>query len=220
MRGETAGQPTFSGEVLPGHRKRDDRTRPTGRLAHYLRPFWYHQHCPQCFLRRALAGASRPALKTWRGAHAAAGQVLLVGDRHRSLDPGCLVRRHVVHRPNGPGDLKQRAVRGEQEVARRLCARRQARIVHADDDHFDPPGPVWASVAAVLLHAYQRQAADQGYHCHHEWVNTTPAWIPLVVAGLSVVGTLTVGFAGGLIAQRWTDRRDSLHLGHSPPRCQ
>ena len=32
--------------------------------------------------------------------------------------------------------------------------------------------------------------------------------MPLIVAGLGVVGTLTAGIAGGLITQRWADRRD------------
>lgn len=41
------------------------------------------------------------------------------------------------------------------------------------------------------------------------WVSTTPLWVPLVVAGIGVVGTLTAGIAGGLITQRRADRRES-----------
>jgi hypothetical protein len=39
-------------------------------------------------------------------------------------------------------------------------------------------------------------------------VSTTPLWVPIVVAGIGVAGTLTAGIAGGLITQRWADRRD------------
>jgi len=39
-------------------------------------------------------------------------------------------------------------------------------------------------------------------------VSSTPLWVPLVVAGIGVAGTLTAGIAGGLIAQRWSDRRE------------
>ena len=43
---------------------------------------------------------------------------------------------------------------------------------------------------------------------HHECVSSTPLWVPLVVAGIGVAGTLTAGIAGGLITQRWSDRRE------------
>lgn len=39
-------------------------------------------------------------------------------------------------------------------------------------------------------------------------MTTTPLWVPLVVAGVGVLGTLTAGIAGVLIAQRWADRRE------------
>jgi hypothetical protein len=39
-------------------------------------------------------------------------------------------------------------------------------------------------------------------------VSTTPLWVPIAVAGIGVAGTLTAGIAGGLLAQRWADRRD------------
>lgn len=40
-------------------------------------------------------------------------------------------------------------------------------------------------------------------------MSSTPLWVPLVVAGIGVAGTLTAGVAGGLITQRWSDRRES-----------
>jgi hypothetical protein len=40
-------------------------------------------------------------------------------------------------------------------------------------------------------------------------MSSTPLWVPLVVAGIGVAGTLTAGIAGGLIAQRWSDRREA-----------
>ena len=43
---------------------------------------------------------------------------------------------------------------------------------------------------------------------HHGSVSTTPLWVPLVVAGLGVAGTLTAGIAGGLITQRWANKRE------------
>jgi hypothetical protein len=39
-------------------------------------------------------------------------------------------------------------------------------------------------------------------------VSTTPLWVPLVVAGIGVAGTLAAGIAGTLIAQRWANQRD------------
>jgi hypothetical protein len=39
-------------------------------------------------------------------------------------------------------------------------------------------------------------------------MSTTPLWVPLVVAGIGVLGTLAGGIAGGLLTQRWADRRD------------
>jgi hypothetical protein len=38
--------------------------------------------------------------------------------------------------------------------------------------------------------------------------STTPLWVPLVVAGIGVAGTLIAGIAGTLIAQRWANQRD------------
>ncbi len=43
---------------------------------------------------------------------------------------------------------------------------------------------------------------------HHGKVSTTPLWVPLVVAGIGVLGTLTAGIAGGLITQRWANERE------------
>jgi hypothetical protein len=43
---------------------------------------------------------------------------------------------------------------------------------------------------------------------HHECVSTTPLWVPLIVAGIGVAGTLVAGIAGGLIAQRWANARE------------
>ena len=46
----------------------------------------------------------------------------------------------------------------------------------------------------------------RGRDCgHHERVSSTPLWVPLVVAGLAVLGTL----AGVLVTQRWSDRREA-----------
>lgn len=39
-------------------------------------------------------------------------------------------------------------------------------------------------------------------------MSTTPLWVPLVVAGIGVAGTLTAGIAGGLITQRWADKHE------------
>ena len=39
-------------------------------------------------------------------------------------------------------------------------------------------------------------------------VSSTPLWVPLVVAGIGVAGTLVAGIAGTLIAQRWANQRD------------
>jgi hypothetical protein len=39
-------------------------------------------------------------------------------------------------------------------------------------------------------------------------VNTTPIWVPLVVAGIAVLGTLSGGITGALITQRQADRRE------------
>lgn len=39
-------------------------------------------------------------------------------------------------------------------------------------------------------------------------MSTAPLWVPIAVAGIGVAGTLTAGIAGGLLAQRWADRRD------------
>jgi len=39
-------------------------------------------------------------------------------------------------------------------------------------------------------------------------VSSTPLWVPLVVAGIGVAGTLTAGIAGALIAQRWASQRE------------
>jgi hypothetical protein len=42
-------------------------------------------------------------------------------------------------------------------------------------------------------------------YSHHGRVSSTPVWVPVVVAGLAVVGTL----AGVLVTQRWSDRREA-----------
>lgn len=39
-------------------------------------------------------------------------------------------------------------------------------------------------------------------------MSTTPLWVPLVVAGIGVVGTLTAGIAAGLITHRWANERE------------
>ncbi len=44
---------------------------------------------------------------------------------------------------------------------------------------------------------------------HHEPVSSTPLWVPLVVAGVGVAGTLTAGIVGGLITQRRADQREA-----------
>lgn len=41
-------------------------------------------------------------------------------------------------------------------------------------------------------------------HC----VDTTPVWVPLAVAGLGLLGTITAGIAGVVITQRRSDRRE------------
>lgn len=43
----------------------------------------------------------------------------------------------------------------------------------------------------------------------HKQMSSTPLWVPLVVPGIGVAGTLTAGIAGGLIAQRSSDRREA-----------
>lgn len=48
---------------------------------------------------------------------------------------------------------------------------------------------------------------DVGYH-HDGSMSTTPLWVPLVVAGIGVAGTLAAGVAGGLITQRWANERE------------
>jgi hypothetical protein len=49
-------------------------------------------------------------------------------------------------------------------------------------------------------------------------VSTTPLWVPLIVAGIGVAGTLTAGIAGGLITQRWSDRREASAWGRERQR--
>lgn len=39
-------------------------------------------------------------------------------------------------------------------------------------------------------------------------MTTTPLWVPLVVTGIGVLGTLTAGIASGLITQRWANERE------------
>lgn len=39
-------------------------------------------------------------------------------------------------------------------------------------------------------------------------MSSTPLWVPLVVAGIGVAGTLTAGVVGALIAQRWANQRE------------
>jgi hypothetical protein len=43
---------------------------------------------------------------------------------------------------------------------------------------------------------------------HYGSVSSTPLWVPLVVAGIGVEGALAAGIAGGLITQRWANRRE------------
>ena len=43
---------------------------------------------------------------------------------------------------------------------------------------------------------------------HYGSVSTTPLWVPLVVAGIGVAGTLTAGIAGGLVTQGWANKRE------------
>jgi hypothetical protein len=43
---------------------------------------------------------------------------------------------------------------------------------------------------------------------HHERVTSTPVWVPLVVAGIGVAGTLTAGTAAAVMTRRWSDRRE------------
>lgn len=50
---------------------------------------------------------------------------------------------------------------------------------------------------------------DLDYRAIMTWVSTTPLWVPLIVAGIGVAGTLTAGIAGGLITQRRADRREA-----------
>lgn len=45
---------------------------------------------------------------------------------------------------------------------------------------------------------------------HHELVSSTPLWVPLVVAGMGVAGTLGGGIAGAVFTRRWTERREEL----------
>jgi Ni/Co efflux regulator RcnB len=40
-------------------------------------------------------------------------------------------------------------------------------------------------------------------------MQTTPLWVPIVVAGVGVLGTIVAGIAGVLITQRQADRRDA-----------
>jgi hypothetical protein len=46
------------------------------------------------------------------------------------------------------------------------------------------------------------------FRLHNENVSSTPVWVPLVVAGIGVAGTLTAGIAGSLVAQGWTRQRE------------
>ncbi len=39
---------------------------------------------------------------------------------------------------------------------------------------------------------------------------TTPLWVPMVVAGIGVVGTLLAGLAGAVIANRHATAREAL----------
>jgi len=44
---------------------------------------------------------------------------------------------------------------------------------------------------------------------HHERVgSSTPLWVPLVVAGIGVTGTLIAGISGAWITRRWSDQRE------------
>jgi hypothetical protein len=51
-------------------------------------------------------------------------------------------------------------------------------------------------------------------------MSTTPLWVPIVVAGIGVAGTLIAGIAGSLITQRWADRRDDKTRAHEAEREQ
>ncbi len=45
-------------------------------------------------------------------------------------------------------------------------------------------------------------------HLHHGSVSSTPLWVPLVVAGIGVLGTLIAGVVGALTVQRWASQRE------------
>ena len=65
-------------------------------------------------------------------------------------------------------------------------------------------------VAASGSHrAWQRFDVRGPERRHHEYVSSIPLWVPLVVAGIGVAGTLMAGIAGGLITQRRSDRREA-----------
>lgn len=49
-------------------------------------------------------------------------------------------------------------------------------------------------------------------------MSSTPLWVPLVVAGIGVAGTLTAGIAGGFTAQRRADRREAAAWGRERER--
>lgn len=51
------------------------------------------------------------------------------------------------------------------------------------------------------------QGVQSQRYRHHEQV-TTATWMPLLVAGVGVAGTLTAGIGGVLVTQRWADRRE------------
>jgi hypothetical protein len=49
-------------------------------------------------------------------------------------------------------------------------------------------------------------------------VSSTPLWVPLVVAGIGVAGTLTAGIAGAFMAQRWARQREEKAWGRERAR--
>jgi hypothetical protein len=53
-----------------------------------------------------------------------------------------------------------------------------------------------------------RRVCDACNRRHHEQVSSTPLWVPLVVAGIGVAGTLTAGIAGALVTWRLSNQRE------------
>jgi hypothetical protein len=55
---------------------------------------------------------------------------------------------------------------------------------------------------------------------HYVQVSSTPLWVPLVVAGLGVLGTLAGGIVGSVLTQRRADRREDKAWGREREREQ